>query len=92
MNRTITLPVSSWPELTQTLTARISDAQFEQAGVWQLQHVRLDLPLALVQGPRAAQTPWAALCHWLTRQNLPFQIAGARRDDIALQLEFARFL
>ena len=81
------------------MIARISDAQFEQAGVWQLQHVRLDLPLAMTlnvalssaSGTAPAQTPWAALCRWLTLQDLPYQIAAARRDDIAVQLEFARF-
>lgn len=91
MRRTITLPIAPDLPLTQTLHAHISDAQFQQAGVWQLHRVRIDLPLAIAQAARLEALPWLRLCQWLRQQGLTFQITGARRPDLGLHLEFEPF-
>jgi hypothetical protein len=87
MNRSHTLPAAVWPTLTEQALALISDEQFAQAGVWSLQHVRMDLPLALAQAPQSAHQ---RLRGWLDSQRLPYLLTGARREDVALYLEFQK--
>jgi hypothetical protein len=91
MRKTLGLPLTPDVALTQALHTHISNAQFDQAGVWQLQRVRIDLPLALAQNVRLDELPWCRLCQWLAQQALVYQIAGVNRADIGLQLDFEKY-
>jgi hypothetical protein len=91
MRRTLNIPFLPAEELTMALHAHISDAQFRQAGVWQLRSVRIDLPLQVAQTALPTSQPWQRLCKWLQQQALQYQITGAKRVDVALHLEFESF-
>lgn len=88
MKLSFDLPATPWPALCTALGATIGNAQFAQAGVWQLQHVRIDLPLALAQVPPNAHQN---LRTWLNHQGLTYLITGASRTCIAVSLEFSKY-
>ncbi len=87
MLRSVTVNPGTWAQITRDAQALIADQRFAQSGAWRLSHVRIDLPLALAQAPAQEHR---RLRSWLSEQVPAFLITGARRDDVALHLDFQK--
>jgi hypothetical protein len=88
MQINIVIPTTVWSILCNRVMSHVNDAQFVQAGVWQLCHVQLNVPLAMASELRDEHLPLIA---WLESQQIEKRICAAKRSDIALLLTFGRF-
>jgi hypothetical protein len=88
LEATDTKQAADIPALTQRIISQLGDAQFAQAGIWQLSYVRIDLPLHIASAPKQA---FERLQAWLSNQGLAYQITGAKRTSALLHLEFERY-
>ena len=87
MQRTLTITATDWPGITNQVMSHVNDAQFVQAGIWQLTHVELTIPLAMANANNGGHLE---LIRWLENERLGKRITAARRADIALLLTFEK--
>ncbi len=86
MKLTLQLPAAPWPVLTGQIRSAVTQAQFAQAGVWQLRQLEVVLPNTMA---RPSAEHLRQLQTWLAAQAAGLRVVSkAAATQVELRLEF----